>query len=197
MTAPHRPPRISPGGRAELGPVTWGLLWLLGKRYKSTVPNIMLVLGRHRKLFAPWLWFASRLMPNGSLPAQDSELVILRVGARCGSEYERAQHVPLAKRAGLHGPIIEWTTEPVDSSAPAPAGGGIDSDRATLLVRATDELIDEHNLSDEIWEQLAAIYKEHELIEFCMLVGHYVMLAGTLNSVGVQLEAEVGVHNLR
>ena len=197
MSVPSKPPRISPGGRAELGSFTWGMLWLVGKRFKGPMPNIMLVLGRHRKMFAPWLWFASRLMPYGTMPAEDSELVILRVGARCNCPYERHQHVPIAKRAGLREPIIAWTAEPVGSSEAPPEGCGIDAARAALLVGASDELLESHDLSDETWEGLAAIYEPHQLIEFCMLVGHYAMLAGTLNAVGVQLEAKVGLHNVR
>ncbi len=197
MSVKSKPPRIAPGGRKELGPFTWSVLWIMGRRFRGEVPNIMLVLGRHRKLFAPWLWFASRLMPYGTLPPQDSELVILRVGFRCDSEYERFQHVPLAKRAGLRDPMIEWTAEPVGTTVEPPSGAGIDAGRAALLVAAADELLDTHDLVDDTWARLAAIYKEHQLIEFCMLVGHYAMLAGTLNAVGIQLEAEVGLHNLR
>lgn len=191
------PPRIAPGGRDELGRVTWVLLTVASRRLGGPVPNIMLVLGRHRKLFKPWLWFASRLMPNGSLPAEDSELMILRVGARCGSEYERAHHTALGRKAGLGADVIAWTAAPLGSSEPAPAGNGIDPARAALLVAATDELIDDHVISDHTWDGLSRLYAEHELIELCMLVGHYAMLAGTLNSVGIQLEPDAGLHNLR
>ncbi|MDO9357307.1 MAG: carboxymuconolactone decarboxylase family protein [Solirubrobacteraceae bacterium] len=197
MSAPTKPPRIAPGGRAELGAVTWTIMRVMARRYKATVPNMMLVLARHRRMFFPWLIFASRLMPNGTLPACDSELVILRVGHRYDSEYERHQHTPLARRAGLSDAVIAWTAGPVGGlEIPSPCGS-IDSDRALLLANATDELLDSHTLSDDTWAQLSAIYREHQLIEFCMLVGHYAMIAGTLNAAGVPLDAEAGLNNLR
>ena len=155
----------------------------------------MLTLGRHRRLFKPWLWFASRLMPNGTLPARDSELMILRVGTLCGSDYERHHHASLGAQAGLGPALIAWTAEP--AGTPAPAGEGMEAEHAELLVRACDELVETHTLSDETWAALGAAYAEHQLIELCMLIGHYAMLAGTLNAVGVQIEPGADVHKLR
>jgi alkylhydroperoxidase family enzyme len=190
-------PRIAPGGREELGRLNWVLLKLATKRTGGPIPNIMLTLGRHRRMFKPWLWFASRLMPYGTMPAEDSELVILRVGARCGSDYERHHHTNLGKQAGLGEAVIAWTAEPVGSDTPAPDADGISGPRAEVLVRAADELLDTHTLSDVTWSELQSLYNEVQLIEFCMLTGHYAMLAGTLNAAGVQLEPGAGMPKLR
>ena len=65
-----------------------------------------------------------------------------------------------------------------------PGGGGTCSQRA--LLRAADELHADGVVGDEVWAQLATHLREHELIELCMLVGHYEMLAMTLNSLRVQ-----------
>jgi hypothetical protein len=43
-------------------------------------------------------------------------------------------------------------------------------------------------IGDETWAALAARYDEKQLIEVPMLVGHYHMVAFTLNALGVQLE---------
>ena len=54
------------------------------------------------------------------------------------------------------------------------------------MLRAVDELGRDNVIADATWAQLRADYDERQLIELCMLAGHYVMLAGTLNSLGVQ-----------
>jgi alkylhydroperoxidase family enzyme len=190
-------PRIAPGGRDELGRFTWLLMRIGSRRVGGPVPNVMLTLGRHRRLFLPWLWFASRLMPNGSLPATDAELVILRVGALCGSDYERHHHTSLGRQAGLGDAVIKWSGEITAAPIPAPEHDGIDGDRATLLVRACDELLESHTLSDETWSGLGAYYDDNQRLELCMLIGHYAMLAGTLNAVGVQIEPHRASHKLR
>ena len=43
-------------------------------------------------------------------------------------------------------------------------------------------------IGDELWAQLARQLDEVRLIELCMLIGHYEMLAMTLNSLGVEPE---------
>jgi hypothetical protein len=53
---------------------------------------------------------------------------------------------------------------------------------------ATDELHDHRVITDRTWAALATELTERELIELCLLVGHYEMLAMTLNSLGVEAE---------
>lgn len=62
------------------------------------------------------------------------------------------------------------------------------TDRQRLLLRAADELDRDRVLTDTTWAELARQLNDRELIELCFLVGHYAMLASTLNSLGVQPE---------
>jgi alkylhydroperoxidase family enzyme len=173
--------RIAPGSRAEIGAVNAVIAQVLrlagGTRQP---PNLFTTLARHRRLFRPWLRFAGALMPGGKLPRIDSELVILRVAHNCGSEYEWRHHERLGPAAGLTRAQVEAIA--TDDAAGAP----LLNDRQRLLVRAADELHDARALSDELWAQLSEQLSEVELIELCMLVGHYEMLAMTLNSLRVQ-----------
>ena len=120
-------------------------------------------------------------MPGGTLPRAESELIILRVARVTGSDYEWQQHVRIGRAAGL----TEAEIERIPLGAQAP-GWGV---RQALLLRAVDELHDHDRIGDELWAELAREYGEQELIEICLLTGHYIMLAMTLNSLGVQVEA--------
>jgi AhpD family alkylhydroperoxidase len=175
-------PRIPPGGPDEIGRVNWAIARLLGVATGGPPPNVFTTLARHRRLFRPWLRFAGRLMPGGTLPRAESELVILRVARVTGSEYEWAQHVKLGRSAGLTDEEIER----VRLGAEAPGWGA----RQALLLRAVDELHDHDRIGDALWSELAREYGETELIELCLLAGHYIMLAMTLNSLGVQVEPQ-------
>lgn len=190
-------PRIAPGGRDEIGRFTWVLLRIGARRVGGPVPHVMTTLARARHVFLPWLWFVSRLMPNGTIPAPEAELVILRVGWLCDSDYERHHHTHLGKQAGLSDAVIAWTAADDAATSAPPADGTVDPDRATLLVRACDELVGTHTLSDETWDGLLGHYREEQLIELCLLIGQYAMLAGTLNAVGVQIESGQALHKLR
>ncbi|MDQ8046722.1 MAG: carboxymuconolactone decarboxylase family protein [Solirubrobacteraceae bacterium] len=190
-------PRIAPGGRDDIGRFTWTLLKIGSRRVGGPVPHVMTTLARSRRLFLPWLWFASRLMPNGTLPAREAELVILRVATLCGSDYERHHHSHLGRQAGLSEAVVAWTDEADASTIDPPADGTVEPLRATLLVRACDELVETHTLTDATWDGLGAFYRDDQLIELCMLVGQYTMLAGTLNAVGVEIEDRPALHKLR
>lgn len=146
----------------------------------ARVPDVFLLLMRHKRLFRPWLQFASRLMPNGTLDRRDAELVILRVGWNCRSRYEWGQHVIIGQKAGL-------TPEEIARVALGPEAPGWNPRQAALL-QATDELHRDHIIGEATWSRLATHLNHAQLIEVGMLVGHYEMLAGVLNSVGLALE---------
>jgi AhpD family alkylhydroperoxidase len=171
------PPRIPPGGRREIGAINYGLARLIGLATGGGPPNIFTTLARHRRLFRRWLWFAGGLMPGGKLRRADSELVILRVAENCACDYERVQHERIARTAGL-------SAEEVARARLGPDAGGW-SPRQRLLLLATDELHATRTISGGLWGDLRAEFGEVELIELCLLVGHYEMLAMTLNALAV------------
>jgi AhpD family alkylhydroperoxidase len=171
-----RTPRIAPGSPSEIGWVNAAITRVLGFATGGRPPHLFPTLARHRGLFRRWLWFASGLMPGGVLPRADSELLILRTASNCGCEYEWRHHERIALTAGLSAEQI----------AAAREGEADFSPRQLLLLRAADELHAERDLSDETWTELSALLSEKELIELCMLVGHYEMLAMTLNSLRVE-----------
>ena len=174
-------PRIRPGRREDIGLVNAGIAAALGRATKTGPPNIFTTLGRHRRLFRGWLRFASRLMPFGKLPRRDTELVILRTAVNCGNDYEWSHHVHMGQQdAGLTPQEIERVGEGPDAEGWSPG------DRT--LLRAVDELCRDDVVSDATWSELAAGRSQTDLIEFCLLTGHYRMIAGTLNSLGVRPE---------
>ncbi|MEA2171483.1 MAG: hypothetical protein QOF76_4783 [Solirubrobacteraceae bacterium] len=175
MTAP----RIPPGTRADIGFINHGLARLIGLAAGGGPPNIFTTLGRHPS-FQAWLRFAGKLMPGGRLPRADSELLILRVAHVTGSAYEWGHHERLGRAAGLTADEIARVRTGAEADGWSP--------RQALLLRTADALISGYDLDDAQWAALAAELSEKELIEVPLLVGHYVMLAMTLNALRVQPE---------
>jgi AhpD family alkylhydroperoxidase len=174
-------PRIPPGTREEIGRVNFALTRLLGAAAGTGPPNLFTTLARHPRLFRPWLRFAGALMPGGRLPRVETELVILRVAHNCGCVYEWQHHARLGHAAGLSPGQIELvkTSDQAEGWSP----------RQALLLRAADELHARRTISDELWTELRPSLSDAELIELCMLVGHYELLAMTISSIGVQPDA--------
>jgi alkylhydroperoxidase family enzyme len=144
----------------------------------------MTTLARHRGLFRRWLFYGAKLMPGGKLPRKDTELVILRVAHNCRSEYEWDQHEKIGRLAGLSAEDVERVRE-----GPGAAGW---TNRQALILSAVDELHSERDLSDETFAALSAELPEVELIELCLLTGHYEGLAMTLNALRVVPDAPTG-----
>jgi len=173
-------PRIAPGSRADIGLINYAIARLLGIAAGGRPPNLFPTLARNRRLFRRWLFFAAALMPGGRLPRSDSELVILRVAHNTGCAYEWSHHERIALHSGLTGDDVERVRDGVAAAGWSP--------RQVLLLRATDELHARSRIGDELWADLSDLLSEAELIELCMLVGHYEMLAMTLNSLGVEID---------
>ena len=155
---------------------------LAGVRIAGTEANIFTTLVRHPGLMRRWLPFGGKLMA-GRISARERELLILRTGWNCRSEYEWGQHVRLGQSAGLTDPEIARVTK-------GPDDPGWDAFNATLL-RAADELHTDFRISDATWAKLTERYDERQLIELPMLVGHYHLVAMTLNSLGVELDDDI------
>jgi len=173
------PVRVGPAPVKKLGPLARVTALGSGRVQRSHPANIFRVLGRHPRLFRSWLRYSAKLMPFGTLPRKDAELVILRVAWRTKAAYEWNQHVRLGARAGLDAQEIER------AAAEGTTGW---TPRQEMLVRATDELLASSRLTDATW---AAVERELDTtgaIELCMLVGQYQGLATALGGLGVQVE---------
>lgn len=175
-------PRIAPVTADETDPRTQEMLAALGGGMSSAL-NIFTTLAHHPKLLKKWSEFGGVLLYGGDLPARDRELVILRTGWNCQSEYEWGQHKIIGLRAGL-------TEKEVDATClPADAAGWNDAD--ALLIQAADELHAESVLSDATWNALAQRYDKKQLIELVFNVGQYHLVSMALNSFGVQRDEGV------
>ena len=170
-------PRIAPGKRSDVGWVNWVIAGVAGRAAGTTPPNLLLTLGRHRRLFRRWLRFAGGLMPGGRLPRKETELVILRVAHLCGSDYEFEHHVRLGRKAGLRDEDFERVRLAVDE------GGW--SERVAAMLKAVDGLHAARDLDDETWAALRRHLGERECIELLLLAGHYEMLATFLETLRV------------
>ncbi len=172
--------RVAPAPPGALGLRARVVARIAAVATRGEPPHVFTTLARHPRLFRRWLRFSSALLVRGDLPRVDRELVILRTAWRCGSWYEWTQHVPLAVRVGLGRRAIESVPDGVRAPGWSP--------RQRLLIRAADELHDRRVIGDRTWTALADELTERQLIELCFLVGHYEMLAMTLNSLGVEPE---------
>lgn len=128
-------------------------------------------------------WGGYLLGHKASLSLRDREIVILRVCARCGAEYEWGVHwTAFAQAAGLG----EREREAIVST-PADLDGLAPRDR--LLIRLVDALHDKADADDALWQALSAQWTQPQLIELLMLAGWYHAISYVCNAAQVPLES--------
>ncbi len=172
-------PRVAPGSARQVGLLNTLVLRAVGWKAGGVTPHVFTTLARSPQLFRRWLVFASALMPGGALPRPDTEWVILRVAHASRCPYEWAHHERIGRSVGLTGADIEAARGPAEPHWER---------RRLALARAVDELLTTCSMAPETFADLGLHLETEQLIEFCLLVGHYRMLAMTINALGVQLE---------
>lgn len=149
---------------------------------RKELPDLFPVFHINRRLFWPWLLFASRLMPGGRLKPKEREKIILRTGWNCRCRYEWGQHVEIGLGIGLSDADILRV-----SRGPAQA----QDERERALLQACDDMARDQVIASDTWAALATHFSRPLLIEITILIGHYQMVAGFLNSGGIALEPAI------
>jgi AhpD family alkylhydroperoxidase len=172
-------PRIPASGRlADLGFINWAI-WRVLSRVSGTVnAHLFSTLGQQRKLFRAWLRFSAQLMPGGQINRHETELVILRVAHLRQCQYELDHHVRIGRRVGIdRDKLAQIFNGPSDPSW---------SDRQRALLNAVDALVQTKNIDDATWHSVSEHYRKPQLIELCLLVGQYEMLATTIMTLRIE-----------
>lgn len=137
------------------------------------------VMARHPDLYRVFVPFIEKVIRRTALPPRDRQVLVLRTLARCGDTYESAHHVDISHKIGMTDQQIA-AIQQGDAGLPP-------FDR--LLIKAADELVVSHCLSDETWRALAERYSSVELMEVVGLVGCYTTMAMITRSFDIPLES--------
>lgn len=172
-------PRI-PLVEADSSPEEHALLDKTKIRPSEEPRNLFRLLVRHPELMKRVNALGGIFMAHSTLSARLREFVILRSAHRSGSEYELAQHFPLAKSFGLSDEEIRAASLDPDSPDMVPEFASI--------ARFTDRILDVVEPEDDLWREMSRQFSDREMLELCLIPGFYRMLAGMLVAVRVPIE---------
>ena len=119
------------------------------------------------------------ILNAATIPELDRELLLMRIGVLCRSEYEWAAHSRLGRRLGMSDADVERIIA-------GPAAGA--NPYETALLRAADELYRDDRVSTESWDVLAAALDTQQLLDVLIAVGGYRAASMAINTAGVQLD---------
>ncbi|MDH3420852.1 MAG: carboxymuconolactone decarboxylase family protein, partial [Gammaproteobacteria bacterium] len=108
------------------------------------------------------------------------EVLLIRIGVLCRSEYEWAAHSRIGRNVGMSDAdlarIVAGPEHPNDDPV------------EQALLRATDEIYRDDVVSDETWGALAAALDTEQLLDMLIAIGGYRMFSMAINTFGVQLD---------
>jgi alkylhydroperoxidase family enzyme len=139
------------------------------------------VLARDARLFHRCM--GAGLLDRGHLTLRQREIVIHRVTAQCGSEYEWGVHMAFfGKRAGLGA-----------AQAHSLVRGGPNDHcwdaEAASLIRLCDSLHATCDIDDGLWQDLRGRFSEEALLELLLLAGFYRTVSYLTKALRLPLEA--------
>jgi alkylhydroperoxidase family enzyme len=165
-------------------PFPEGVEELLSKRKRYDRPSLALftTLARDERLLRMF-FSGSHIDSAGQLSLRNREIVIDRICALSGSEYEWGVHVSIF---GLHGGLTDEQIEPTARGRPSDACW---TEQGRVLIAACDQLHTTCNIDDEAWSRLERHFSAEAILEILMLAGRYRLVSYLTNAVRMPLEA--------
>ncbi|MDH5578830.1 MAG: carboxymuconolactone decarboxylase family protein [Betaproteobacteria bacterium] len=147
----------------------------------GTPPNLYRALGNHAPLAAAWTEFARAIRYESRTPRTLRELVILRGAQLMRSEYEWAQHLRMARKAGVPEAQIAALAGWRDSDA-------FDAREKAALLLA--EAVTKADVSDAVYAAVSPHFDHATYVELAITAAFYAMVGRMLDAMRIQLEPE-------
>jgi 4-carboxymuconolactone decarboxylase len=147
--------------------------------------EIMNVMANHPPLGQVYNIWGKHFLMHNTLSTRQLEIIILRVAWLTKSAYEWHNHVGYGLNAGLTLDEIAAIRDFAD--------GDTWQEAEAALIRACNEQIGDHCISDATWETLARHFSRQQLMDLVFTIGNYVMMGWAISSFGMPIEGGADV----
>ena len=168
--------RIAPIAPEAMSP---GLKQLLDTRPPY---NIYRILANAPTALPGFVQLAGALLTQGEIDARLREMVILRVGAHCRSDYEVHQHLRLARHVGVSEGRIRKALDietPLDETPEA---------LEDLMLAFTDSVVRSVKAPASQFDALRKHLSPRGMTELLLTIGTYMMVSRVLENLEVEIE---------
>lgn len=126
---------------------------------------------------------AGGLLDRGSIAIRLRELMILRITALCGAEYEWGVHVT------AFGPRCAWRDEELHAVVHDTPAAACWQPEERLVLQLADSLFATHDVDGALWDALRARLANEQIIELTMLAGLYHAVSFLVKVTAVEHES--------
>lgn len=148
----------------------------------ARIINLYKSLAHNPRVLRNHLQLGNTLLSKTKLSPKLREMVILRIAKLTGSEYEWAQHYPVALETG----VSEAQTSEISSWQDSTLFN--DEERAVL--RYTDEVSQQVKVADDTFTILKQYLDEQCILELTVAIGYWGMVARILVPLQVDMDAQ-------
>ncbi|PLK26790.1 carboxymuconolactone decarboxylase family protein [Novosphingobium sp. TH158] len=174
---PVRPDDFTDEMRAFFGKWTGGFFSNADKN-----PPLM-TFAHHPRLADVFSQFNIHLLTTNTLPVKQRQIAIMRTAWVTKATYMWSSHLKTSRLAGLSDDMYA----PIQNGADDPYFTPFES----AVIRATDELVLDHEVSDASWEALMTEWNKQQMLDFLFTVGGYVLSAGVMRSARIQRQPDL------
>jgi 4-carboxymuconolactone decarboxylase len=150
-----------------------------GGIFKGADKNpVLRTFAHHPKLAGLFSALNVHLLSTNTLPVKLRQIAIMRTAWITGAVYMWSSHLNTSISCGLSDDMY------------APIQNGPDDPYFTpferVVMLATEELVQNHKISDANWQALSAEWNNQQMLDFMFTVGTYAMVAGVMRSTGAE-----------
>ena len=150
----------------------------------AKILNLYKAVANSPRVLLNFIRLGNSVIGKMGLPPRLREIAILRVARLTGSEYEWAQHAPMALEVGVSQKQLDSISDWKNSSE------FNNEERAVL--QYTDEVALKVKVTDQTFNALKNFFSEQAIVELTITVGYYGMVARLLVPLQVEVDESVG-----
>ncbi len=147
--------------------------------------NLYRALANQPGLAAAWTEFATAVRHESRTPRVLREIMILRTAQLARSEYEGAQHLGMARKAGVREAQIAALADWRSSS---------EFDARERAALALTEGVMSGRVSDAVHAEAARHFSHAEYVELSMTAAFYAMVSRVIDALSVELDDDIRAH---
>jgi alkylhydroperoxidase family enzyme len=152
--------------------------WVGGIFKDADTNPVLRTFAHHPQLANAFSPLNIHLLSTNTLPVKQRQIAIMRTAWITKAIYMWSSHLNTSVRCGLspdmYGPIQRGADDPYFT------------DFERVVIRATEDLVRDHKISDANWHALMAEWNEKQMLDFLFTVGCYAMVAGVMRSTGAE-----------
>ncbi len=141
--------------------------------------NITRMMSHAEGPMLPYSNLGTQLLLRGKLDPVLREIVILRIGQLCGSDYEWHQHISVARAVGMDEPTLQAVADQAFDRL---------GEAQQAAVAMAEEIKCDGGASADTFARASAFFSPEQLVEICLVAGYYMMTAAVLLSFDIEIE---------